>query len=256
MGLLDGRGALVTGAAAGIGRATALAMAAAGARVMVADLAEAEGEETAAMIRAAGGEARFFRADVANPAEVAALVAAAASAWGGLRLAVNNAGIEGRVAPLAEQDAENFDRIIAVNLRGTFLCLRAEIPAILAAGGGAIVNLSSVAGLVGFAGLAPYVASKHAVIGLTRNAALEYSRQGVRVNAVCPGGIETRMLDSLAAQVSGGTAGTHELLGPMHPVGRIGVPREVADAIVWLLSEQASFVTGAAIPVDGGYVAQ
>lgn len=256
MGLLEGKAALVTGAAAGIGRATALAVAAAGARVTLADVDAAGGAETAAMIRAAGGEAEFVRADVARADEVAALVAAAQRRWGGLQLAVNNAGIEGRVAPLAEQDAADFDRVIAVNLRGTFLCLKAEIPAILAAGGGAIVNLSSVAGQIGFAGLAPYVASKHAVIGLTRNAALEYARQGVRVNAVCPGGVETRMLDSLAAQVSGGTAGTRELLAPMHPIGRIGVPREIADAIVWLLSEQAAFVTGAAIAVDGGYLAQ
>lgn len=143
-----------------------------------------------------------------------------------------------------------------VNLKGVFLCMKAEIPLMLKGGGGAIVNLASVAGLIGFPGLSPYVASKHGINGLTRNAALEYGKQGIRVNSVCPGGIETRMLDSLAEQSSGGKVSTAQMMDPLHPIGRIGQPQEVADLIVWLCSSRAGFVTGANIPVDGGYVAQ
>jgi NAD(P)-dependent dehydrogenase (short-subunit alcohol dehydrogenase family) len=145
---------------------------------------------------------------------------------------------------------------MAVNARGVFLCMKAEIAEMLGSGGGAIVNLASVAGLIGFAGLAPYTASKHAVNGLTKNAALEYGKQGIRVNSVCPGGIDTRMLDSLAEQSTGGKMGSHEMMDPLHPIGRIGTAEEVAELIVWLCSPRAAFVTGANIPVDGGYVAQ
>ena len=146
---------------------------------------------------------------------------------------------------------------MSVNAKGVFLCLKYEIAHMLRTdGGGAIVNLASVAGLVGFSGLGPYVASKHAINGLTKNAALEYSKQGIRVNSICPGGIETRMLDSLVAQASGGRLGTHEMMEPLHPIGRIGTPIEVAELIVWLCSPRASFITGANIPIDGGYVAQ
>ncbi|QDZ03336.2 glucose 1-dehydrogenase [Nitratireductor mangrovi] len=254
--LVVGKTALVTGAAAGIGRATAICFAREGARVLVSDLNADGGEETVSLIRSGGGEATFVKADVSLAADVAALVAKTLETYGKLDCACNNAGIEGTVVPLVEQADDNFDAIMAVNARGTFLCLKAEITEMLKSGGGAIVNLASVAGLIGFPGLAPYVASKHAINGLTRNAALEYARQGIRVNAVCPGGIDTRMLDSLADQASGGALDAHQMLDPLHPIGRIGTPEEVAEMIVWLCSSRASSVTGAIIPVDGGYVSQ
>jgi NAD(P)-dependent dehydrogenase (short-subunit alcohol dehydrogenase family) len=162
----------------------------------------------------------------------------------------------GKLAPIVEQMEENFDRVIAVNLRGVFLCLRAEIAQMLTSGGGAIVNLSSVAGLIGFAGLSPYAASRHGVNGLTKNAALEYAKQGIRVNSVCPGGIDTGMLDSVAEQATGGSQEASEMMAPLHPIGRIGTAEEVSNLIVWLCSTKASFVTGVHVPIDDGYVAQ
>lgn len=256
MGLVTGKVALVTGSAAGIGRATALQFAAEGAKVVVSDIAEGGGEETAAMIRKNGGEAAFIRADVAKAADVAALIAQTVTRFGRLDCACNNAGIEGTVAPFIDQTEENFDRIIDINLKGVFLCLKAEITQMLTQGGGSIVNLASIAGLIGFPGLSPYVASKHAVNGLTKNAALEYAKQGIRVNSVCPGGIDTRMLDSLADQATGGKMTSREMMDNLHPMGRIGTPDEVAKLIVWLVSDSASFVTGVHVPVDGGFVAQ
>ena len=254
--LMSGKTALVTGAAAGIGRAIALTFAREGARVMVSDIDAAGTEETAAMIRGQGGEAQAMACDVADPKQVDALVAATVDAFGGLDAAVNNAGIEGEIALLADQTLENYDRVMGVNARGAFLCLRAEIPAMLASGGGAIVNISSVAGLVGFPGLSPYVATKHALAGMTKNVALEYGKQGIRANAICPGGIDTRMLDEVAAKSTGGAQTSAEFLGPLHPIGRIGTVDEVAGLAVWLCSAQAGFVTGAIIPVDGGFTAQ
>ncbi|HAC58420.1 SDR family oxidoreductase [Parvibaculum sp.] len=256
MGMLSGKVAMVTGAAAGIGRATALKFASEGARVSLSDIDEDGGDATASMIRERGGDALFVKGDVADPSDVAELVAKTVARFGRLDCACNNAGIEGKVVPLAEQPLENFERVIAVNLRGVFLCLQAEIRQMLKNGGGAIVNLASVAGLIGFPGLAPYVASKHGVNGLTKNAALEYSKLGIRVNSICPGGIDTRMLDSLAAQSTGGKLTTGELMNPLHPIGRIGTPEEVAELVVWLCSDRASFITGANIPIDGGFVAQ
>lgn len=255
MGLVVGKVALVTGAAAGIGRATALKFAAEGANVVVCDVDAKGAEETVMLITEKGGKAAFVRADVSNPADVDALIHKTVDLYGRLDCACNNAGIEGKIAPLAEQSEDNFDAIMAVNTKGTFLCLRAEINQMLK-GGGAIVNLASIAGLIGFAGLSPYTASKHAVIGLTKNAAIEYGKQGIRVNSVCPGGIDTRMLDSLAEQSTGGEVGSREMLDPLHPIGRIGTPEEVAELIVWLCSPASSFMTGANIPIDGGYVAQ
>lgn len=256
MGQFSGKSALVTGSGAGIGRAAALEFARQGAKVMVSDLNAEGGEETVKMIRDDGGHAAFRKADVSKAQEVDALISAAVEEFGRIDCAVNNAGIEGQIVPFADQPEANYDAIMAVNAKGTFLCLQAEIRHMLEAGGGAIVNLSSVAGLIGFPGLSPYVASKHAVIGMTKNAALEYGKAGIRVNAVCPGGIDTRMLDSLAEQASAGAQSSTQMMDPLHPLGRIGTPQEVANLIVWLCSPQASFMLGAIVPVDGGFVAQ
>jgi NAD(P)-dependent dehydrogenase (short-subunit alcohol dehydrogenase family) len=256
MGLVSGKVAIVTGAAAGIGRAVALKFAAEGAKVIVSDVEEEGGEATASAIRSGGAEAVFIRADVAKAADVTALIAQAVAKFGRLDCACNNAGIEGAVAPFIDQTEEDFDRIIDVNLKGVFLCLKAEITQMLTQGGGTIVNLSSVAGLIGFPGLSPYVASKHGVNGLTKNAALEYAKEGIRVNSVCPGGIDTRMLDSLAEQATGGKMTSPQMMDGLHPIGRIGTVDEVANLIVWLCSDNASFITGAHVPVDGGFVAQ
>ena len=256
MGLVSGKVALVTGSGAGIGRAAALKFAEEGAKVFVSDVNSDGGNETVALIKQKGGDAAFARADVARAADVAALVAVVVATYGRLDCACNNAGIEGKIAPIAEQMEQDFDEVMSVNAKGTFLCLKYEIAYMIRNGGGAIVNLASVAGLIGFPGLGAHVASKHAINGLTKNAALEYSKMGVRVNSICPGGIETRMLDSLVAQSSKGQVGTHEMMDPLHPIGRIGTPDEVAELIVWLCSNRASFLTGANISIDGGFVAQ
>lgn len=256
MGIVDGKVAMVTGAGAGIGRATALKFAEEGAKVVVSDVDRDGADGTVAEIEKAGGEAVMIACDVSDPAAVEALVSGTVKAFGRLDCACNNAGIEGRIVPLADQALQDFDRVIAVNLRGVFVCLQAEIRQMLTSGGGAIVNLASVAGLIGFPGLSPYVASKHAVNGLTKNAALEYGKAGIRVNSICPGGVDTRMLDSLAEQATGGAQTTREMMDPLHPIGRIGTPEEVAELIVWLSSPRAAFVTGANIPIDGGFVAQ
>ncbi|WP_235917109.1 SDR family oxidoreductase [Maritimibacter harenae] len=254
--MVEGKIALVTGAGAGIGRATALKFAQEGAKVMVSDVDTKGGEETVEMIRKDGGEAAFMTADVSSAGEVAALVDKVVQTFGRLDCACNNAGIEGKVIPMADQPEANYDAVMGVNAKGTFLCLQTEIKQMQKNGGGAIVNLASVAGLIGFPGLSPYVASKHAVNGMTKNAALEYGKEGIRVNSICPGGIDTRMLDSLAEQASGGAQSTAEMMDPLHPIGRIGRPEEVAELIVWLCSPRASFITGANVPIDGGYVAQ
>ncbi len=256
MGIVAGKVALITGSGAGIGRATALKFAAEGAKVVVSDIGAIGGKETAKQITALGGEAIFVKADVGRAGEAQAMVAKAVDAYGRLDIAVNNAGIEGKIAALVDQPENNYDAVMRVNAKGTFLCLQAEISQMLKNGGGAIVNLASVAGLIGFPGLSPYVASKHAINGLTKNAALEYAKAGIRVNSVCPGGIDTRMLDSLARQATGGAQTSEQMMNPLHPLGRIGEPDEVAELIVWLCSSKASFVTGANIPVDGGFVAQ
>jgi NAD(P)-dependent dehydrogenase (short-subunit alcohol dehydrogenase family) len=251
-GLVQGKIALVTGGGSGIGRATSLALAKEGAKVAVSDIVVAGGEETVRMITATGGEATFIKADVAKAAEVEALIKKVVETYGRLDCAFNNAGIEGTMTSTTDCSEENFDRTIAVNLKGVWLCMKHEIPQMLKQGGGAIVNTASVAGLVGFQGLSAYVASKHGVNGLTKTAALEYAKQGIRVNAVCPGVIHTPMLDRLfSSQPSAG-----ETIAALEPVGRLGKPEEIAAAVVWLCSDAASFVTGLPMAVDGGLIAQ
>jgi NAD(P)-dependent dehydrogenase (short-subunit alcohol dehydrogenase family) len=251
-GLLDGKVALVTGGASGIGRAAALIMAREGARVMVSDVLEEAGEETAHLIKQSQGEARFFKCDVSNKDSVEEMVAKTIEAFGRLDCAFNNAGIEGKPAATLDCTEEGWERTIAVNLTGVWYCMRAEIRQMLQQGGGAIVNTASVAGLVGFEGLPAYVASKHGVAGLTKTAALEYAKQGVRVNAVCPGVIDTPMVRRLFEN----QPGTEEEFARREPVGRFGRPEEIGEAVTWLCSDASSFVTGVTMPVDGGWVAQ
>ena len=252
MGTMQERVAVVTGASAGIGRDAALAFAREGASVVVADVDGQRGEETAAAVQKLGVDSVFVRTDVADAAEVSCLFRATIDRFGRLDFAFNNAGIEGAQAPTGDCTVENWNRTIAVNLTGVFLCMREEIPRMLATGGGAIVNNSSVAGLVGFAGTPAYTASKHGILGLTKTAALEYATQGIRVNAVCPGVIETEMI----ARFTHGDAVAAAQMVETEPVGRLGVPSEIADAVVWLCSERSSFVTGHALAVDGGFVAR
>jgi NAD(P)-dependent dehydrogenase (short-subunit alcohol dehydrogenase family) len=240
--------AVVTGAATGLGRATALAFAAAGARVVVADIAAQAGEETAHAIVSAGGQALFLHTDVSRGEDVERMVVTAVAEFGSLDCAFNNAGIAPRGAPVAEMSEAEFDRAVAINLKGVWLCLKHECAQMLRQGEGAIVNTSSIMGVVSGPGLSAYSASKFGVVGLTRSVALDYARMGIRVNAVCPGGI-------------GGTAITDaadnradmEQLKLATPMGRLGVPREIADAVIWLCSPEASFVTGQSLAVDGGF---
>lgn len=245
--VLRGKVVLVTGGGSGIGRATALAAARHGARVAVADV-DVEGGQAVAeeVVAAARGEARFFRCDVRRADQVDAMVADVVAAFGSLNGAFNAAGVLGPWATLAEASEADFDDVVATNLKGTFLCQRAELRVMLAAGAGAIVNCSSVAGTSGFAEAGPYSATKHGILGLTRTAALECAKRGVRVNAVCPGAVLTPMLER-AAEGDDVAA-----FGKAHPVGRLGRPEEVAAAVVWLLGDDASFVTGHALMVDGG----
>ena len=249
---MQGKVALVTGGSAGIGRATALAFAREGAGVVVADVDHGRGEQTAAEIAAAGVDALFVHADVAQPGSVANLLRATHDRFGRLDFAFNNAGTEGATAPTAECTIDNWEHTISVNLTGVFLCMREEIPRMLEHGGGVIVNNSSVAGLVGFAGIPAYTASKHGIVGLTKTAALEYATQGIRVNAVCPGVIATEMIE----RFTHGDAAAAEQMVQTEPIGRLGAPTEIADAVVWLCSDGASFITGHALAVDGGFVAR
>jgi len=248
----EGKVALVTGGGSGIGRATALAFARDGARVVICNRNVQRGEETVSMIRAAGGTASFRRTDILVAADIEALVKHAVSEYGGLDLAFNNAGIEGEPRPLAEQTEANYDAVMDINVKGVWLSMKYEIPRILDQGGGAIVNCSSVAGVIGFPGIGIYSASKHAVIGLTKAAALEYSAQGIRVNAVNPAVIDTEMVDRLAD----GMNVKKDDLTTFHPIGRLGRVEEVAEAVLWLCSDKASFVTGHSMMVDGGFTAR
>lgn len=242
--------AIVTGGSSGIGRATALAFVKKGVKVVIADWKE--NQETMDLIENLGGEAIFVKCDVSKAADVKELVEKTIATYGRLDYAFNNAGIEGTSAPVQDCTEENWDKTIGVNLKGVWLCMKYEIPEMIKQGKGVIVNTSSVAGLVGFQGLPAYVASKHGIIGLTKTAALECAKLGVRVNAVCPGVIQTSMIDRL----TGNKKEAIEQFTGLEPVGRLGQPEEIANAVIWLCSDEASFVTGVAMPVDGGFVAQ
>ena len=251
-GTFEGKVALVTGASSGIGRATALAFARAGAKVIVADRAIAGGEETASMIQDTGGDTIFIRTNVTQAAEVEALIAKVMETYGRLDCAHNNAGVAGARADTADYPEDMWQRVLNVNLTGVWLCMKYEIPHMLQQGGGAIVNTASVAGLVGIAGNAAYNASKHGVVGLTKTAALEYAKHGIRINAVCPGVIGTEFIQ----QAIQNSPELEQQYLAVEPIGRLGKPEEIAETVLWLCSDAASFVTGHALTVDGGWVAQ
>jgi NAD(P)-dependent dehydrogenase (short-subunit alcohol dehydrogenase family) len=249
--MLKDKVALVTGGASGIGRAVALAWAREGARVVVSDVDRDGGEETAEAVRAAGSEALFAAADVGKPEDCEALVQRAVQKFGRLDIACNNAGIGGAQAPTADYPLDAWAQVIAINLSGVFYGMKYQLPAMLKNGGGAIVNMASILGAVGFAGSPAYSAAKHGVLGLTQATALEYSAQGMRVNAVGPGFIHTPMISALEENRA-----VNDMLVAAHPIGRLGRAEEVAELVLWLSSSKASFVTGAYYPVDGGYLAR
>jgi NAD(P)-dependent dehydrogenase (short-subunit alcohol dehydrogenase family) len=248
MSKFEGKVSVVTGAGSGIGRATALAFAREGASVAVADILEQDNQETARMIMDLGGHALAITCDVARNDDVRRALDETVKTFGRLDFAFNNAGIEYAFKPAAEITEEEWDRIIDIDLRGVFLCMKHEIPLMLKQGGGAIVNTSSGAGVKGFKGGAAYVAAKHGVVGLTKAAALDYAQSNIRINAVCPGIIDTSMMQ----RFTGGTPEGRQTVIAQEPVGRMGTPDEIAAAVVWLCSDAASFVVGSAMVVDGG----
>jgi NAD(P)-dependent dehydrogenase (short-subunit alcohol dehydrogenase family) len=242
---------LITGGTSGIGRETAVLFAQAGARVVIAGRREKEGQETIELIRGAGGDGLFVKTDVSRASEVEALVQTTVEKFGRLDIAFNNAGFEGVWAPITRQSEEDFDRTININLKGIWLCLKFEIRQMLKQGyGGAIVNMASILGLIGSAGVGAYSASKHGVVGLTKTAALENAKSGIRINAVCPGFVETPMSDRTLRVPS-----VHKYVVGLHPVGRLGRPSEIAEAVVWMCSDRASFMTGQSLVLDGGFLA-
>ena len=247
----EGKVALVTGSAGGIGRATALAFARDGAKVVVSDIAVDAAEETVRMIEALGAEATFVEADVGKESDIKALIEATVEVYGRVDCAVNNAGMEGDVAPIAENPLENWERVIRINLTGVWLSMKYEIQQMLKQGRGAIVNIASIEGMIAIPGGSPYVASKHGVNGITKTAALEYMQANIRVNSVCPGFIDTKMLERVEVPIP-----EIPTIVAMSPAGRKGRPEEVAEAVIWLCSDAASFVTGHTMTVDGGYVIQ
>jgi NAD(P)-dependent dehydrogenase (short-subunit alcohol dehydrogenase family) len=247
---LKGKVALVTGGASGIGQATAKLYALHGAKVVVSDLDEINGEETVKQIRQKGGEAVFLKTDVSDPAACEALIAATVKTFGSVDIAFNNAGISGESNPIGEMSIDGWKKIISVNLDSVFYCMKYEIQQMQKQGKGAIVNMSSILGQVGFANSAGYVAAKHGVVGLTQNAALEYSAKGIRVNAVGPGFIDTPLLAH-----AGMDGATRQYLASQHAIGRLGTSEEVAELVIWLSSDKAGFVTGSYYAVDGGYLA-
>jgi NAD(P)-dependent dehydrogenase (short-subunit alcohol dehydrogenase family) len=242
---------IVTGGSFGIGRSTALAFAEQGAKVVIADWLTDKENETASSITRSGGEATFIKCDVSSTNDVKRMVEETVTRYGKLDAAFNNAGIEGANGITHECTEENWDKLISINLKGIWLCMKYEIPEMLKAGGGAIVNCASIAGMFGFPGLPAYVASKHAILGLTKTASLEYAKSGIRVNAVCPGVIHTAMIDRVTKQ----DKEVEQQYIAMEPVGRMGNPSEVGAAVTWLCSGAASFVTGISLPVDGGFAA-
>jgi NAD(P)-dependent dehydrogenase (short-subunit alcohol dehydrogenase family) len=248
--IFEGKTAIVTGANSGIGQATAYAFAERGANVVIADVTS--DMTTMKTIHARGGSAIFVHCDVSKEEDVMSLIHKTLAAFDGLDYAYNNAGIEGVSAHIQDISVEEWDRTIDINLKGVWLCMKHEIREMLKHGQGAIVNCASVAGLVGFEGIAPYEASKHGVVGLTKTAALENAKTGIRINAICPGVIHTPMIDRFLK----GNAANEAALSAGEPVGRMGSPEEIAEAVMWLCSDASSFVTGDAIPVDGGWVAQ
>jgi NAD(P)-dependent dehydrogenase (short-subunit alcohol dehydrogenase family) len=250
-GSFAGKVAFVTGAANGIGRAAALAFAREGAGVVVADVSEQGNRETARMVEEAGGRALAVRCDVSRAEDVKAALDKAVEAFGRLDCAFNNAGVEQPITATADLTEEEWDRIVSINLRGVFLCMKHEIPLMLRQGGGAIVNTSSGAGVKGFAGQAAYCAAKHGIVGLSKAAALDYAKSNIRINAVCPGIIETPMMD----RFSGGTPEGRARVIAQEPIGRMGKPEEIAAAVIWLCSDAAAFVVGHAMVIDGGQTA-
>lgn len=251
-GSLEGKAILVTGGGSGIGRATSLLLAKQGARVMIADYVPEGAQKTVAMIKEAGGTANCLAADVSVTKQVEMMVAKTVETYGRIDGAFNNAGIEGKMAGTIDTSEENFDRTIAINLKGVWLCMKYEIPQMLKQGGGVIVNTASIAGLVGFEGLPAYNASKHGVVGLTKTAALEFAQKNIRVNCVCPGVIQTPMVARL---MDGGGMNENDMRAG-EPVGRFGQPHEIGEGVVWLLSDASSFVTGHSMVIDGGWIAR
>jgi NAD(P)-dependent dehydrogenase (short-subunit alcohol dehydrogenase family) len=249
MKILEDKVALVTGGTSGIGKATALAFSAAGAKVVFSGRREPEGEDIANLIRNSGAECLFVRSDVASEADVRSLIQKTVESYGRLDIAFNNAGIEGFSKPLHEQSIEDFDRLMAINMRGMFLCMKYEIQQMLTQGSGVIINNSSAVGLVGMAEFSPYVASKHAVMGLTRAAALDYAKQGIQINAVNPGFIATEIIDRFSSK----NPAIEQQLASLVPMGRIGKPEEIAATVIFLCSAAASYITGQSLVVDGGY---
>ena len=250
--MTDQKVAIVTGGSSGIGRATAIALAKQGVRISIAARRIYEGEETVRLVKEAGSDGMFVKTDVANEDDVRSLVENTIKTYGRLDYAFNNAGIEEIMTPFLDQTTEKFDQIMNTNVRGVWLSMKYEIPEMIKSGGGAIVNNSSVAGIMGFPQMAIYIASKHAVLGLTKSAALEYAKSGIRINAIAPGGVETEM----ANRVNENNPQFLDYLTSMHPIGRIADPEEIANAVVWLLSEKASFVLGHTLLVDGGVVSR
>jgi NAD(P)-dependent dehydrogenase (short-subunit alcohol dehydrogenase family) len=253
MNLFKGNVAVITGAGSGIGRACALAFAGEGSKVVVADIAVADGEETVSLIKAAGGEAVFVACNVAKSVDVSALMKTTLEAYGRLDYACNNAGIGGPPMTSGEYQEEDWRAVIDVNLTGAWLCMKYELPIMVKQGKGAIVNMSSILGKVGFATAPAYVAAKHGLIGLTQTAALEYATQNIRINAVCPGFIYTPLLEKAGMQIG---SELHTVISNLHPMKRMGTSEEIASAVIWLCSDAASFITGHALMVDGGYTAQ
>ena len=250
--MTDQKVAIITGGSSGIGRATAIALAKERVKITVAARRAEEGEETVRLVKEAGSEGIFVKTNVAKEDDVRSLVEKSVKTYGRLDYAFNNAGIEETMTPLVDQTSDIFDQIMNVNVKGVWLCMKYEIPEMIRNGGGAIVNTSSGAGVIGFPQMPIYIASKHAVLGLTKSAALEYAKSGIRINAVAPGGVETDMVERLTKH----NKQWRETLRSMHPIGHNADPKEIANAVVWLLSDKASFVLGHTLLVDGGLVSR